>query len=343
MQSKLKRKEKKGECVVIKPTIPNTTLTQDIYYNFRYPPRRLLPKYLYDEEGSRLFNEICDTEEYYLTRAEEKLLLDNADEIIALAKPQHIIEFGSGMSRKTRMLLDACERQGIYSTYWPMDICAEVLEEVSRSLCQRYSWLEVYPMVGDYHAGLSNIQLPQERTLALLFGSTIGNMALNESLKFLLEIQQLLGDGSNLLMGVDRVKSGKVLEAAYDDAGGVTRQFNLNVLNVLNRKLNANFSLKNFSYCAVYNTEKERVEMYLVSNLQHTVHLKDLNLSVDFDKEEHVLTEVSQKFTCKRLNNLLSASFCEIVRHFIPKNEYFSLLFARFNKKSSDSCPVLQL
>ena len=306
------------------------------YRDLRYPPRQLAPKYLYDEKGSRLFDRICNTEEYYLTRTEEKLLADNADEIIALAKPQHIIEFGSGMSRKTCALLDACERQGIYSTYWPMDICAEVLAEVSRDLCRRYPWLEIHPLIGDYHAGLSGIQLPLGSTLALLFGSTIGNMAPNESLKLLLEIQQLLGDEGTLLLGADRVKSGKVLEAAYDDTAGITRQFNLNVLKVLNRRLNANFSPRNFAYQATYNAGKERVEMYLVSKLRHTVRLKDLNLMIKFDEAEHIMTEVSQKFTCESLTRLLSASSGEIVRHFVPANAYFSLLLTRFCRKASD-------
>lgn len=336
MQGGPKKKNLGNGCTAIKPVMPIPTLAQDIYRDFRHPPRQLLPKYLYDEKGSYLFDKICHTEEYYLTRTEEKLLSDNADEIVALAKPRHIIEFGSGMSHKIRILLDACERQGIYSTYWPMDICTGVLEEVSQNLCQRYPWLEIHPLAGDYHAGLSGIQLPPGRTLALLFGSTIGNMALGESLKLLLQMQQLLGSGGNLLLGVDRVKSEDVLEAAYNDTAGITRQFIMNVLRVLNRRLNANFFPDNFLYKAVYNAGKERVEMFLVTKLHHTVHIKDLNMSIRLAKGEHILTEVSQKFTCESLTRLLSASSGKIVRHFVPENAYFSLLLARFCKKTFD-------
>ena len=154
----------------VKASRPVPTLKQDVCDYMMTRPRELPPKYFYDETGSKLFDQICDVPEYYPTRTEHALLRKHADKIIAITKPDHIIEFGSGTSRKTRLLLDACQQQGIYCSYWAMDICAEVLRESANHLRNRYRWLPIHILCGDHNAGLGNIRLPAGPVLAAFLG-----------------------------------------------------------------------------------------------------------------------------------------------------------------------------
>ena len=311
------------------PTQQTSTLEQDIYNCFCNKPRRLPPKYFYDDEGSKLFDQICETPEYYVTRTEEKLLIDSADELISLVKPEHIIEFGSGTSRKTRILLDSCERNGHYCTYWPMEVCPEIVESAEQDLKIHYPWLKVNPIIGDFHADFDCIPLPEGRKLALFLGSTIGNLDQDEATEFLIKIRCLLAVDDQLLLGADRVKDKYILEAAYNDQSGITAKFNLNLLQVLNRELNADFIFENFSHSAVYNGEKHRMESYLVSNVSQLVYFKDLDLKINLRSGERILTELSRKFTPDSLQNLVYESGYSMVNHFSADNDYFSLLLMR--------------
>ena len=312
----------------IAPAYAVNTLKQDVVEGLFSKPCTLSPKYFYDERGSKLFDRICGTREYYLTRAEDQLLRENADEVVELVRPDHIIEFGSGTSRKTRALFDACGRRGIPCTYWAMDICAEVLEECARDLRHEYPWLEVNVLVGDYSAGLANISLPEGRWLALFLGSTVGNLDSGEAVKLLREICGLLGRDHKLLLGADRVKRRDLLDAAYDDAGGLTASFNLNVLNVLNRELDADFSLGSFSHHAFFNERKHRVEMHLVSLTRQRVCFGALGRTLELERGETICTEISRKFTRAGLEELMGLGDCSPLRHFVADDESFSLMLA---------------
>ena len=315
--------------VDVEPVRLINTLKQDVVKGLLSKPRNLPPKYFYDERGAIIFNRICETQEYYLTRTEDKLLRDNAKEIIKLSSPDHIIEFGSGSSRKSCALFDACEHYGLSCTYWAMDICPEMLEECANNLQYEYPWLQVNTLVGDYNAGLGNIKLPEGRCLAMFLGSTIGNINKSEAVALLREIGILIGVDSTLLLGADRVKHKALLVVAYNDAQGMTASFNLNVLNVLNRELNADFSIEDFFHHAIFNENKNQVEMYLVSKRNQKVNFGSLDCSIEFERGETICTEISRKFTRDDIDQLIYSSQYVPMRHFIAGDEAFSLTLSR--------------
>ena len=316
----------------VEPARKLATLGQDVTTGLLSKPRALSPKYFYDERGSKLFDRICNTVEYYVTRTESGLLHENAEEIIKLFAPRHIIEFGSGVSRKIRALLDACERLDVHCTYWAMDICAEIMEEGAHDLQKDYPWLQIRLLQGDYIAGLANLDLPEDRCLGVFLGSTIGNLPHEAASGLLRDIGRTLGTDNTLLLGIDRVKDKRVLEAAYNDRQGETASFNLNLLNVLNRELDADFSPENFSHHAFFNEKKKQVETYLVSKKQQKIWFGSLGLPLLLEEGEPIQTEVSRKFTRECIDELMTSCRYTPLRHFVADNEYFSLLLSRVSE-----------
>ena len=304
-------------------------LAEDAREGLAERPRSLPPKYFYDERGAELFNRICETPEYYLTRTEDALLRQCSADIIALTRPDYLIELGSGNSDKTTNLFDACERQGHTCIYLPFDICEPALTEAAGKLQDDYEWLDVRPLLGDYHAGLDHLPNLAGVNMFLFLGSTIGNFTPGEARAFISGIRQRMAPGDFLLLGADRVKDRAVLNAAYNDAQGITALFNLNVLQVLNRELGANFRADNFTHLAVYNNELNRIEMYLVSRLSQEITLGSLDVSFRLERGERILTELSYKFYFDELETLLEESGLKIIRHFEPDDRYFSLVLAQ--------------
>lgn len=312
-------------CHRVRPTRPLPSLREDVLRGFAQTPRRLPPKYFYDAYGSTLFERICDTPEYYPTRAEDELLARHAREIIEEAAPEHLIEFGSGSARKTRHLLNACGAV----TYWPFDVCEEMLLEAGERLRAEYAELAVSPLVGDYLGGLAGLPRPRGRRLFVFLGGTIGNFEPAEARLFLRELRAQMGPADHLLLGADRVKATDVLEAAYNDAAGVTAEFNLNVLRVLNRELDADFDLDGFRHRAIYNPRAEQIEMYLIALQEQTVRVRALQRSYQFAEGEPILTEISRKFSRKGLAALLGGAGLGVVRQFEGGEQLFSLTLAR--------------
>ena len=317
------------QCVSIAPARHVAGLADDVREGLLEPPRSLPPKYFYDERGAELFNRICETPEYYLTRTEDALLRQCSADIIALTCPDYLIELGSGNSGKTANLFDACERQGHTCIYSPFDICEPALVEAAGKLQSGYPWLDVRPLLGDYHAGLDHLPDCAGVKMFLFLGSTIGNFTPGDARAFIGGIRQRMEPGDFLLLGADRVKEPAVLNAAYNDARGITALFNLNVLSVLNRELSANFRADNFAHLAVYNNELNRIEMYLVSRLDQEITLGGLDAGFTLECGERILTELSYKFYFDELETLLEDSGLEIIRHFEPDNRYFSLVLAQ--------------
>lgn len=315
-------------CIYITQSKVSNTLEQDVQQGMLSSPRSIPPKYFYDERGSLLFDQICETDEYYPTRTESALLDRYALELIDVARPEHILEFGSGTSRKTHHLLQACELQGISCEYFPFDVCEEMLHQVRNDFMRHYDWLDVKPLVGDYTAGLEHLHRPNGTCLYVFLGSSIGNFDVDEAREFIREVSECMNSGDTLLIGVDRVKEEHVLHQAYNDKQGITGEFNLNLLNVLNNRLNANFDLDKFKHKAVYNSEQQRVEMYLISQKGQQVDLDSLGESIKLDDGEKILTEVSHKYTHKQAEALLTASGLHILRHIEPENAWFSLVLA---------------
>jgi len=318
----------KSNCVYVTQSKASNTLEQDVQQCLLKLPRSMPPKYFYDERGSLLFDQICQTTEYYPTRTESKLLDQFALELIALAHPDHILEFGSGTSRKTHHLLRACEQQKVNCEYFPFDVCEEMLHQVRDELEKQYRWLDVKPLVGDYTAGLENLHRPNGTCLYMFLGSSIGNFDVDEARKFISEIYDCMYSGDTLLIGVDRVKEEQLLHQAYNDKQGITGEFNLNLLNVLNEKLDANFDLQKFRHKALYNSEKQRVEMYLVSQQGQEVELNNLQQSIELSAGEAILTEISHKYTHQQAEALLTDAGLHILKHVEPDNAWFSLVLA---------------
>lgn len=316
-------------CLQVRPTRRIPDVIDDVRNGLMRPPRTLPPKYFYDEYGSWLFDRICETDEYYPTRTEDALLSRHSAEIIKQALPVQIVELGSGTSRKTRRLLDACETHSHPCSYAPFDVCEEMVDQVAAELRDKYHWLEVMPLVGDYHAGLGNLPVEDGISMFVFLGSTIGNFTPDDARDFIGEIRSCMHPGDYFLLGADRVKDERILNAAYNDADGLTARFNLNVLKVLNREIDANFDTGNFSHQALYNHYLNRIEMYLVSKIDQIIRIRELGSSISLGEGEKILTEISRKFTYRELEAMICGSGLEIVRHFEPENKYFSLILSR--------------
>ena len=329
MNKLLKNQGDRFTCSKLKPTKPITTLAEDMMESLSNNTFRLPPKYFYDDKGSILFEQICNSKEYYLTREENKLLQEQADYLIAEVQPKHIIEFGCGKLAKSRFLLDACEKQGLHCTFWPIDICYEAIEALSSELLSAYKWLRINAYVGDYHAGFTNMNLPEGCHLALFMGSTIGNFSSEQATDFLKEINTLLGEDGVLLLGADRIKDPNILTAAYDDSDGATRRFNLNLLERLNQELKADFVCDNFRHCAVFNKSYNQVEMRLVSEKDQEIYFAELGCSMKLRKGESMLTEISRKFDGEKLDKLMRNGGFKIEHHILSNDNVFSLLLAR--------------
>jgi len=313
--------------VHIDPQQPST-LARDVRHGLSLPQKALPPKHFYDDRGSRLFETICDLPEYYLTRTEEALLERVAEEIVALTRPHDLVEFGSGASRKTRVLLDALQREGLAVRYVPMDVSESMLRRSAEALLAAYPALMIHAVVGDYERHLDRLPNGRRRLVAFL-GSTIGNFTPAEAEAFLGRVATQLNGGDHLLLGVDVVKDPAVLHAAYNDAAGVTAEFNRNILRVVNRTLDAGFNPSRFEHVAFFNARASQIEMHLRAAHAHTVRIGALDYAVSFRAGETIHTEISRKFTRPETESLLSRCGFELVRWFEPANRYFALALAR--------------
>ncbi len=277
---------------------------RDVIGGLSAPVKSLPPKYFYDAVGSELFEAICETAEYYPTRTETTLLARVAPQVAAaIAVGAALVEFGSGASVKTRLLLDAAPQIALYV---PIDISANALNKAAAQLKKQYKQLKVAPLIDDFSRAL---QLPAEAAghtcVGFFPGSTIGNFTHDQAAKFLHSAHALLGDGAHFIVGVDLVKEASTLVAAYDDAAGVTARFNKNLLTRINRELDGDFDIEAFDHLAVWNGTDERMEMYLVSRREQVV--KVAGHTFHFSEGERLHTENSHKFTVE--------SFTELAAH----------------------------
>lgn len=306
----------------------DTSLADDVFAGLSRAAKSLPPKYFYDARGSRLFEQICDTDEYYPTRTEQQLLDQNADTIVRMSAPRSIVELGSGSARKISRVLESVEHQRIRCTYVPFDVSRSALEESGRDLLGRFPWLEVRGIVGDYDKDL--VALPKlHPTLFMFLGGTVGNFTPDQASRFLKRLAKHMQPGDHLLLGTDLVKDAKVLNDAYNDSQGITAEFNKNVLSVINRELDASFDPEAFDHVAYFDTSKRQIEMYLESRQPQTVRIKDLNLDVHFATGERILTEISRKFTRDSVERMLADAGLQLNAWFEPPNGYFGLSVAQ--------------
>lgn len=305
-------------------------MAEDVRAGLTASPKELSPKYFYDERGSQLFERITELPEYYPTRRERQILNERAAEILAAAgSPGTLVELGSGSASKTRVLLSAMRAAGRLHTYVPVDISEEITQETARELVEEYPGITVRGLVCDFEIDLERIPNGGEARLMAFLGGTIGNLYPGERREFLTRIAALFGPDDHLLLGTDLVKETARLEAAYDDAAGVTAEFNKNVLAVLNRELGADFDLDGFEHVARYDAREERMDIRLRSLAEQSVQLGDLGLTVEFAAGEEMRTEISTKFTRERLECVYAEAGLELRGWFTDPAGDYALSLAR--------------
>jgi L-histidine N-alpha-methyltransferase len=305
-------------------------LANDVLDGLTKPFKELAPKHFYDARGSELFEQITEQPEYYPTRTETAILREHAAEIIALTGAGELVELGAGASDKARILLDAMRAAGTLQRYVPLDVSETVVDEAARSLVEDYEGLEVHGVVGDFERHLQHVPATEGATrLVALFGGTIGNFPPGTRRTVLAKIAGLLGPGDRLLLGTDLVKDPRVIEAAYNDAAGITAEFNRNLLHVLNRELDADFAPEAFEHVAFYDRRNEWVEMRLRATRASSVLIGALDLRVEFAPGEELRTEISAKFTRPHVEDDLAAAGLELERWFTDDEALFGVSLAR--------------
>ncbi len=306
-------------------------LCQDIYQGLiKTEPKQIPPTYFYDAHGSMLYEAITDLPEYYPTRTEASLLQQSVSELLGhLGHCPEWVELGSGSSSKTRILLDAWSNTLPPLTYIPVDVSDTSVIEASRLLIHQYPRLQVSGLIGQYEAALDYLQ-PKPNRCFLFLGSTMGNFTPHQQAAFIDRLVRAMAPGNLFLLGFDRrpneQKPQSVIEAAYNDAQGVTAAFNLNVLSRLNRELGANFMENHWCHRAFYNEDDHQIEMYLESQQDQSVSIADLKTEVTFKQGERILTEISRKYDPNQLAHWFKPHGLKCIQHWTDKNQYFGLM-----------------
>ncbi|MEV6313531.1 L-histidine N(alpha)-methyltransferase [Streptomyces sp. NPDC051840] len=282
----------------------DAALRADVLSGLSRRPKTLPPKWFYDARGSDLFEEITRLDEYYPTRAEREILVARAGEIAALSGARTLIELGSGSSDKTRHLLDALPD---LHTYVPVDVSESALAGAAEALLAERPGLSVHALVADFTRALELPESPGPR-LVVFLGGTLGNLLPPERAEFLRSVRARLSPGDGLLLGTDLVKDEATLVAAYDDAAGVTAEFNKNVLAVVNRELGADFEPDEFAHVARWDPDNEWIEMRLRARRALTVKVRELDLVVQFEQGEELRTEISAKFREEKVRGELASA-----------------------------------
>ena len=305
------------------------TLADDALDGLTRPLKELPPKHFYDARGSELFDAICELPEYYQTRTERLILQTHAEDIVQRTGAVELVELGSGSATKTRVLLDAMAQAGELARYVPVDVSASTVHAVAELFADEYPGLSVFGLVADFERHLERLPAPAGPRLVPFLGGTIGNFPPGSRRRLLRSLRETLGPDGFLLLGTDLVKDPRLIEAAYNDSAGVTAQFNLNVLHVLNRELGANFDVGAFEHVAFFDRKQEWIEMRLRATEPQHVRVEALELEVDFAAREELRTEISAKFTPERLRGDLAAAGMELVEMFTDPDELFAVSLAR--------------
>lgn len=299
----------------------------EVKHGLSQSPKTLPCKFFYDEEGSHLFDDICELEEYYPTRTEVSILRTHARSMAeCVGKGCAVIEFGSGSSTKTPILLNALDTPALYV---PIEISREHLRQSSERINEAFPDLEVVALCADY---IDDLQLPPElddvdHRLLFFPGSTIGNFTHEEAVAFMSRMKRIARSDGAILMGADLYKDEDIMIAAYNDRKGVTASFNMNILRRINQELGGDFDLDAFHHEGRLNREKMRIEMHLVCDADQTVHIQEQSFS--FTKSETIFTESSHKFTCETFSALANEAGLQVDDIWVDENEWFSVQLLR--------------
>ncbi|AFY61331.1 L-histidine N(alpha)-methyltransferase [Synechococcus sp. PCC 6312] len=303
---------------------------EDVIWGLSQPLKTVLPQYFYDGRGSQLFEQICQLPEYYPTRTELGILQRFATDIVEITGACELVELGSGSSLKTRILLDTAQAWGLPLHYLPIDVSGSILKESALALLTDYPNLAVTGIISTYEQGLSHLpprKLP-ERMISFL-GSTLGNLTPEECEQFFQWIQTSLKPAEYFLLGVDLVKPPGILAAAYNDEQGITAQFNLNLLSHLNWRFDGNFNLNAFQHRAIYNSQAQQIEMYLVSLESQQITLNALDFTCEFQPGELLHTEISRKFNLEQIQAQLRHHQLETVQAWTDEQDWFAVILAQ--------------
>lgn len=305
----------------------NDSFAEDVREGLSAKPKWLAPKYFYDAPGSELFERICDLPEYYLTRTENSILDRYSQEIAEwMGEDAVLVELGSGSSTKTRHLIEALLRRHDELHYVPVDVSESILLTSARSLAEDYADLEITAYVAEYHTALRRLHEEDWHRKTIVFlGSNIGNFDSGAAERFLVLTRETMSEEDRLLMGVDLLKERRILEAAYNDAQGVTARFNLNILARINRELGGHFDLKTFRHRATFNERESRVEMHLESRILQNVPIDAISYTAHFERSETIHTENSYKYSIDQLRSLLHRTGFEIETMWQDERGWFSL------------------
>ncbi|WP_408897530.1 L-histidine N(alpha)-methyltransferase [Nocardioides sp. R1-1] len=314
-------------CVLLEPDWASDSLAADVRRGLSQVPRTLPPRWLYDDRGSALFDEITRLPEYYPFAAERSILEAHADEIVAASGATALIELGSGTSEKTRLLLDAFTRAGQLTRFAPVDVAEGTLRQAAADIAERHPGLEVLAVVGDFTLHLAHLPKGGRRMVAFL-GGTIGNLYREERAAFLGALADVLEPGDSVLLGTDLVKSADRLIAAYDDAQGVTEDFIRNSLVVVNRELGADFDPSAFSYVPFWDPHMERMDLRLRAEVPQRVTIPGAELVLDLAMGEEIRVEISTKFRVSRIAGELETAGLGVARVWTDPEGDFALTLA---------------
>lgn len=310
-----------------KPPEFETQFAADIFHGLTAYPKGLSSKYFYDKKGDELFQQIMHLPEYYLTGKEFNILEENKEQIAEAFNSESgfdLIELGAGDGKKTKILLSYFREQNFSFKYMPVDISENVLEHLSASLMKEIPGIEVFPQQGMYKEVLERLSDYNDRKKVILFlGSNIGNLSQEEAVNFLKKIRNSMSKDDLFFMGADQKKHPATILAAYNDSQGVTAAFNKNLLERINRELDANFDLDSFLHWPVYDPESGVAQSFLVSKKEQTVQINSLNLEVTFREWESIHTEISQKYDDTSVGWLANEAGLEIKGNFSDKENYF--------------------
>lgn len=313
--------------VLLEPHDIERALRADVQTGLTGTPKELPPKWFYDDRGCELFDAITRLPEYYPTETERAILRAHAAEIAAVSGADTLVELGSGTSDKTRTLLDAMSATAQLARFVPFEVNEATLRAAADQIATTYSGIDVHAVVGDFEHHLGQLPVVGRRMVAFL-GSTIGNFSPAERKEFFADLTSTMRPGDTLLLGTDLVKDVDRLERAYDDAQGVTAEFNKNVLQVVNRELDADFAVDAFAHVAVFDPSEEWIEMRLRSTIDQRVRIGALDLDVSFEAGEEMRTEISAKFRREGVEAELASAGLRLDRWMTDPNGDFALSLA---------------
>ncbi len=301
----------------------DTFSLKDLNVMLKKKNKSIPTKFLYDELGSKLFEKISNTKEYYLTRTEEKILNKYSTKIINESDAHELLELGSGSSKKTKLLILEALKIKSNLTYVSFDISEKALKMSYNQLKNISSDLNIKLIKGDFINDLEKLEQVNKPRLYLFLGSTLGNFNNDTAIKFLSKISKKMKKTDFFLLGIDKIKNKEIIKAAYNDTAGITEKFNKNILNVINKEYNLNFNPEMFDHIAEFNEDKSQIEMYLQALSHQKINSKQENIEINLG--EKILTEISRKFSDKSIQGIFKDSGLEIVKNFSDVKKYYSL------------------